>query len=113
MLTIFEQDELFINSELELFDALNRYAVKNCLLKSDTPADKEVTSVGTPTIYDAVKKIRFLTISGADFAAEPMKSNLISQQEKLAILSNLVASDAYYKMPDGFTLDTSVRGDRM
>lgn len=129
VMTIFEQDELFINSELELFDALNRYAVKNNLLpKSDedrkkftdvvsketesTSASKSFTQA--PTIYDAVRKIRYLTISGADFASEPMRSELLSQQEKLAILSNLVAStSAFYPMPEGFTQDNSVRGDRM
>lgn len=109
--TIFEQDELFISSELELFDALNRYAIKNNLIKVRTEEDEKTNA---PTVYGAVKKIRFLTISSEDFAGDPMKSEILSLHEKLAILSNLVAlNKAYYSMPEGFTLDTSVRGDRM
>lgn len=132
IITIFEQDELFINSELELFEALNGYAAKNNLLpKTEEDRKKMTSSVSKdslenipattkksipdpPTVFDAVKKIRFLTISGTDFAGEPMRSELLTQQEKLAILSNLVASNtAFYQMPEGFTQDTSVRGDRM
>lgn len=132
VITIFEQDELFITSELELFEALNGYAVKNNLMPKGEEDRKRLTSSVSkdsldnsppttkksipdpPTIFDAVKKIRFLTISSTDFAGEPMRSELLSQQEKLAILSNLVASNAaFYQMPDGFTQDTSVRGDRM
>lgn len=107
ILTIFEQEELFINSELELFEALNRYAVKNNLTKFVRTESKELT------VYDAIKKIRFLTISSEDFAVEPMKSELLSLDEKLAILSNIVAlGKAHYQMPEGFTVDTSVRADR-
>lgn len=122
IMTIFDQDELFINSELELFDALNRYAMKNNLLKSEEEKKKDGSNESSgssssfskaTTVYDAVRKIRFLTISSTDFASEPMKSELLSQQEKLAILSNLVANTAFYKFPEGFAQDTSVRGDRM
>lgn len=62
-----------------------------------------------PTIRDAVKKIRFLTLTPQQFAEGPARTNLLSQSEAFAILMNISTPNSVYPMPDGFTLNKNSR----
>lgn len=55
-------------------------------------------------IREAVKKIRFLTMTPQQFAEGPALSNLLQQKEALAIFIRISSShNADYPMPEGFT----------
>lgn len=62
-----------------------------------------------PTIRDAIKKIRFLTLTPQQFAEGPARTNLLSQSEAFAILMNISTPNSVYPMPDGFTLNKNSR----
>lgn len=62
-----------------------------------------------PTIRDAVKKIRFLTLTPQQFAEGPARTGLLSQSEAFAILMNISTPNSVYPMPDGFTLNKNSR----
>ncbi|CRL06976.1 CLUMA_CG020014, isoform A [Clunio marinus] len=62
-----------------------------------------------PTIRDAVKKIRFLTLTPQQFAEGPARTNLLSQSEAFAILMNISTPNSVYPMPDSFTLNKNPR----
>lgn len=62
-----------------------------------------------PTIRDAVKKIRFLTLTPQQFAEGPARTNLLSQAEAFAILMNISTPNSVYPMPEGFTLNKNSR----
>ncbi|KAJ8917550.1 hypothetical protein NQ315_005599 [Exocentrus adspersus] len=116
ILTVFDQDELNINSELELFSAISRYAarhnqssgVKVPRLDGIGNATSEANS-NHPTIRDAIMKIRFLTLSPQQFAEGPGKSSLLSESEKFAILMNICSPSVAVSMPEGFSSSTTAR----
>lgn len=62
-----------------------------------------------PTIRDAVKKIRFLTLTPMQFADGPARTNLLSQAEAFALLMNISTPNSVYPMPDNFTLNKNSR----
>jgi BTB And C-terminal Kelch len=132
IITILDQDDLNVDNELSLFFALNRFAEKHGL-RSDmdiTGSDEEANApiqvnveagpsnrpdppiqqrVQELTIRDAVKKIRFLTLSPQQFAEGPARTNLLSQSEAFAILMNISTPNSVYPMPDGFTMNKNSR----
>lgn len=62
----------------------------------------------SPTFRDAVKKIRFLTLSPKQFAENVPRTNLLSTTEAFAILMNISSSDIH-PMPDGYSISTKSR----
>ncbi|XP_034255790.1 BTB/POZ domain-containing protein 6-B-like isoform X1 [Thrips palmi] len=97
---VLDQDELNIDSELELFDALQRWAVRECARKGLSASDgKSLRSV----LHGTVGKIRFLTLSPSQFAERPAVSQLLSQDEAFAILMNISSPTLALSLPDGFT----------
>lgn len=58
---------------------------------------------GQPTIRDAIKNIRFLTLSPQEFAEGPGKSTLLSESEKFSILMNICSPSSNTAMPNGFS----------
>lgn len=108
VLTVFDQDELNINSELELFAAISRYAARHNQGTAHTSGDC-FNSPGQPCIRDAIKKVRFLTLSPQQFAESPGKSTLLSETEKFAILMNICSTSAGTPMPDGFSTSRVTR----
>lgn len=62
-----------------------------------------------PTIRDAVKKIRFLTLSPQQFAEGPARTGLLSQAEAFSILMNISTPNSVYPMPEGFTRNKNSR----
>lgn len=62
-----------------------------------------------PTFRDAVKKIRFLTLTPKEFAENVPRTNLLSQIEAFSILMNISSSNIH-PMPEGFSTNTKSRG---
>lgn len=59
-------------------------------------------------IKEALKKIRFLTLTPQQFAEGPARSNLLTQDESLAIFIN-ISSSSDYPMPEGFCVSRQKR----
>ncbi|XP_055615744.1 uncharacterized protein LOC129761917 isoform X2 [Toxorhynchites rutilus septentrionalis] len=161
IITILDQDVLNIDSELNLFWAINKYAEKHGLCasrnldanqsgidqdqaispQSPPTVDVEASSsnmqrnnnqnnVGgntdqqagppvpmgnagrqqeLPTIRDAIRRIRFLSLNPQQFAEGPARTNLLTQSEAFAILMNISTVNSCYPMPEGFTTNKSPR----
>ncbi|XP_066138611.1 BTB/POZ domain-containing protein 1 isoform X2 [Euwallacea fornicatus] len=102
VITVLEQEELNVNSELDLFAAICRYASRNNQIPGHASGEANSNS-GMPTIHDAIKKIRFLTLSPQQFADGPGKSNLLSESEKFSVLMNICSPSSNTPLPEGFT----------
>lgn len=106
LLVVFEQDELDINSEIELFLAAERWAKSECTRKGLDPTDSK--SLRT-VIENALTKIRFLTLTPQEFADGPGRSPLLMQNEAFSILMNISSSESKWPMPDGFSTNSQIR----
>lgn len=73
------------------------------------PQQQQQQRVQESTIRDAVKKIRFLTLTPQQFAEGPARTNLLSQSEAFAILMNISTPNSVYPMPEGFTMNKNSR----
>lgn len=160
IITILDQDVLNIDSELNLFWAINKYAEKHGLCASRNPdssqSNNDQDPVGSPqspptvdveagpsnvqravgnpsmplgndqqaapiplintnrqqelpTIRDAIRRIRFLSLNPQQFAEGPARTNLLTQSEAFAILMNISTSNSCYPMPEGFTTNKNPR----
>lgn len=160
IITILDQDVLNIDSELNLFWAINKYAEKHGLCASrnsdssqsnndqdpvDSPQSPPTVDVEAgpsnvqravgnpsmplgndqqaapiplintnrqqelPTIRDAIRRIRFLSLNPQQFAEGPARTNLLTQSEAFAILMNISTSNSCYPMPEGFTTNKNPR----
>ncbi|XP_037824639.1 BTB/POZ domain-containing protein 6-A-like [Lucilia sericata] len=102
MVFILDQDKLNINTELDLFNALRRLAIKKELLKDKDPPNTEQNSTQNSSEIDhsincenekwlkeAVRRIRFLTMTPQEFAEGPARSNLLDKQDIVHIFINL------------------------
>ncbi|KAJ8686524.1 hypothetical protein QAD02_022318 [Eretmocerus hayati] len=106
VLTVLDQDELLVSSELELFSALEKWAKAECNRKSlDLSDPKSMKSV----IGDALTKIRFLTLTPQQFAEGPGKSPLLAQHEAFHLLMNISSRNCDVPMPDNFSMCTQNR----
>ncbi|XP_028524664.1 uncharacterized protein LOC108002163 [Apis cerana] len=106
LLTVLEQEDLQINSEVELFIAVERWAKAECTRKSLDPNDgKSLKSV----IGNALSKIRFLSLSAQEFAEGPGMSPLLTQDETFAILMNTLCTGNKAPMPEGFSTNSHSR----
>ncbi|KAJ9589367.1 hypothetical protein L9F63_017419, partial [Diploptera punctata] len=105
---VLEQEELNISSELELFNAVQRWAARECVRKGLPPEDgKSLRSVLGPLIG----KIRFLTLTPSQFAEGPALSTLLMQDESFSILLNISSTSTPCKMPmpEGFSISREPR----
>lgn len=136
IITILDQDDLNVDSELSLFFALNRYAEKHGFRhdsiengSGDEAQEPELPLVNVEAgpssrpdqpppqpqrvqennIRDAVKKIRFLTLTPQQFADGPARTQLLSQSEAFAILMNISTTNSVYPMPEGFSMNKNSR----
>ncbi|XP_011153908.1 uncharacterized protein LOC105191868 [Harpegnathos saltator] len=106
LVTVLEQDNLQITSEIELFTAMERWAKAECSRKSlDIANGKSLKSV----IGDALSKIRFLSLTPQEFAEGPGMSPLLTQDEAFAILMNLLCTGNKTPMPEGFCTNSNSR----
>ncbi|XP_015609976.1 BTB/POZ domain-containing protein 2-like [Cephus cinctus] len=100
LLMIFDQDALKIYSEIELFNAVERWARAECIRKCLDPTDQKALK---SVIGNALAKIRFLTLTPQEFAEGPAKSPLLTQSEAFHILLNISSSEKTFIMPEGFS----------
>ncbi|XP_011504963.1 PREDICTED: BTB/POZ domain-containing protein 2-like isoform X1 [Ceratosolen solmsi marchali] len=108
IVTILDQEELHVSSELDLFNALEKWAKAECLRKSlDTSDLKFLKSV----IGDTLTKVRFLTLTPQEFAEGPGKSTMLTQQEAFALLMNISSPNSDEPMPEGFSLNAQSRAN--
>ncbi|XP_059613997.1 BTB/POZ domain-containing protein 6-B-like [Phlebotomus argentipes] len=96
--TILDQEYLSVDSELSLYYAISRYAEKH--------AGEESRS---RDIREALKRIRFLTLTPQQFAEGPGRSCLLTQTEAFAILMNISSPNSVCTMPEGFSTSRSTR----
>lgn len=75
---------------------------------STPPEDQRTSSTESPTLRDALKKIRFLLLSPKQFADNVPRTKLLETAESFAILMNISSSDAH-PMPDGFSMSRKTR----
>lgn len=73
------------------------------------PVQQQQQIQTSPTIRDAIKKIRFLTLNPQQFADGPARTSLLSQSEAFVILMNISTPNSVYPMPEGFTLNKNPR----
>ncbi|XP_017757652.1 PREDICTED: BTB/POZ domain-containing protein 2-like isoform X2 [Eufriesea mexicana] len=107
VLTVLDQEELHISSELELFNALESWAKAECIRKYLDPNNgKCLKSV----IGNALSKIRFLSLDAKSLAHGPGISLLLTQDEIFSLLMNNLGSG--HKIPEGFTIIKQNRGTR-
>ena len=64
-----------------------------------------------PTVRDAVKKIRFLTLTPQQFAEGPARTSLLTQSEAFSILMNISTPSSVYPMPENFTINKNLRNN--
>ncbi|XP_076633011.1 BTB/POZ domain-containing protein 2 [Colletes latitarsis] len=106
VLTVLEQENLQINSEIELFYAVESWAKAECVRKSlDANDGKFLRSV----IGNALFKIRFLSLSPQEFAEGPGMSLLLTKDEAFAILMNILCTRNKAPMPEGFSTNAHNR----
>lgn len=105
LICILEQDTLSIDSEMEAFEMVSRYATHNGLtIDSVSPLDANKNEKGG-TLTDVMKQIRFLSMKPKEFALKPLLSNLLTAEQKTAIIGKLLLpSDAFQAFPVGFSL---------
>ncbi|XP_076221047.1 BTB/POZ domain-containing protein 2-like isoform X2 [Nomia melanderi] len=102
ILTVLKENYLQINSEIELFNAVECWAKAECARKLLDPDDrKSIRSV----IGNALSKLRFLTLSPREFAEGPAMSLLLIQEEAFPILMNILCTCKKPSMPEGFSLN--------
>ncbi|XP_075212363.1 BTB/POZ domain-containing protein 6-B-like [Lycorma delicatula] len=106
LLAILDQDKLNIDSEMQLFNAVHKWAVAECKRK-EMPADNSdsLRSIALP----AVQKLRFLTMKPSEFSTIPAKSQLLQQSEAFAILMNLCSDKENFPMPVSFSTSITPR----
>lgn len=106
IMTILDQDELHISSEIDLFNAVEKWAKAECSRKSLDPTDPKLLRSVTGS---ALTKIRFLTLTPQEFAEGPGKSLLLTQAEAFALLMNISSHSSEKPMPEGFSLMIQTR----
>lgn len=93
---IMKCENLNVQGEGLLFEALNKYAIKNGYSSKD--------------VDGMLKEIRFLTIGVEEFNEKVMWSGLVTDTEKLAILNTKLSENrAVYRYPEGFSRNLNVR----
>lgn len=103
LLTILNQKGLNIDSELTLFKLLDDFATGElCIVDLDKDSHSK--------LVQEARKIRYLTMSIEEFNQGPMRSNLLTEHEKLCILNVLYCGNkSAYEYPVGFTKSTILR----
>lgn len=104
VLDILDNDRLSFPSELELFNALERYVTANCPICNDDKVDEN-------SFYrKAVKKVRFQLMTPNQFSSGPAKSKMLLQHEKYPILLSISSGNVKeHPMPCGFSVSTTNR----
>lgn len=109
-MAILEQNSLNIDSELDLYQAVETWCKSECTRQQLDPSDqKNLRSV----VGEALFKIRFLTLTPKEFAEGPGQSCLLTQEESFAILMNISSSVNTVRMPKDFDTSKNTRNEPM
>ncbi|XP_065335991.1 uncharacterized protein LOC135936913 [Cloeon dipterum] len=81
------QDDLNVQSEVEVFEAVARWGLMQVINSGKTPTTPELIreKIGP----DVFRQIRFLTMTGTEFARTHTSTQLLSYEEGLAVLLNI------------------------
>ncbi|KAF0298472.1 BTB/POZ domain-containing protein 2 [Amphibalanus amphitrite] len=105
LIAILEQDYLNITSELDIFNVLVRWSRKECQRRP-----LEVNAVNQRMVLgDALYRVRYLTMNATTFANGPAVSGLLSPEESLAIVMNIL-TPGKWPLPDHLDGSTLPRG---
>lgn len=96
LVTILNEESLNIHSEIYLFNALRNYMNENY-------------GFDLSKIQQTIRKIRFLTMTSEQFSNAPMKSNLLTDSEKLSISTILLDKNSVGELPEGFSNNKNMR----
>ena len=94
-LLILVKEEVLSLGEAELFDAVKRWAARQC-------AQREMESTGPnmrQVLTSVIAHIRFLTMTSEEFATSPAVSGVLTEAECLAVLMNLSSRDKWPMPP--------------
>ncbi|XP_037085855.1 BTB/POZ domain-containing protein 2-like [Pollicipes pollicipes] len=95
LIAILEQNYLNVGSELDIFNMLVRWSRKECQRRPlDINPDNQRMVLG-----DALYRVRYLTMNGQTFANGPAVSGLLTQEESLAIVMNIL-TPGKWPLPD-------------
>ncbi|XP_019889176.2 BTB/POZ domain-containing protein 2 [Ooceraea biroi] len=109
LLTVLDQENLKISSEIELFTAVEKWAKSECCRKCLDPANREDLRF---VIGDAFSKLRFLSLTPQEFATGPALSPMFSQDEAFSILLNICTDDkTIVPVPEGFCTISNSRAN--
>ncbi|XP_058446297.1 BTB/POZ domain-containing protein 2-like [Malaya genurostris] len=110
VITILNQNELSVPSEIDLFKAVKQYAARNGISRAEQKYVKKVKKDG-PTILDALHRIRFRVIADSnELAREFLGTELLTKSEVATILLCVSLKEAkHYVMPEGFSSSLNPR----
>uniref|UniRef100_A0A336LSX7 CSON015028 protein n=1 Tax=Culicoides sonorensis TaxID=179676 RepID=A0A336LSX7_CULSO len=91
---IFTMDDLIIDSEVELFKALEKWIQLHM----------QIVSTELAAIKEVIYEIRFMSMTPKEFAEVVAHSDLLTANEKLGFLSNIVSEKSSVPLPPGFTM---------
>ncbi|XP_043287448.1 BTB/POZ domain-containing protein 6-B-like isoform X2 [Venturia canescens] len=102
---LFQQNQLAIDSEIQLYDGLLAWARAKCQRKGFSDDQNSLRSV----VGDLITKIRFLTLTPAQFADGPGKGEILTNDEILALIMKISSSRSIRPIPEGFSEDKNHR----
>ncbi|XP_073941316.1 BTB/POZ domain-containing protein 6-like isoform X2 [Choristoneura fumiferana] len=131
MITVFSLEHLNVDSELDLFEAVTRFAKPLGKRQAELPSNEKVLNVDSSlealfpilsgsdarpenskklTIRSAIEQIRFLTLSPQQFAEVPvLRPPLLTESEAFAVLMNISSSRSDVPLPRGFSTSREPR----
>ncbi|KAI8427414.1 hypothetical protein MSG28_001963 [Choristoneura fumiferana] len=105
MITVFSLEHLNVDSELDLFEAVTRFAKPLGKRQAELPSNEKKL-----TIRSAIEQIRFLTLSPQQFAEVPvLRPPLLTESEAFAVLMNISSSRSDVPLPRGFSTSREPR----
>lgn len=125
---IYTMDDLIIDSEIELFKALEKWiqlhieivSTGKCVVMCvcDTRPDLNNWNIlcvwnfsyictEVAAIKELIYEIRFMSMTANEFAETVAHSDLLTANEKLGFLSNIVSEKSAVPLPPGFTMKRS------
>ncbi|XP_063225573.1 uncharacterized protein LOC134532721 isoform X2 [Bacillus rossius redtenbacheri] len=84
---ILKQTHLKVTSEMDVFSAALRWASAACKTKNVAVTGKNLRS----TLGEAIRHIRFLSMTNKEFAGSPCESGVLTEQEKADVFQRLTA----------------------
>ncbi|KAG8223255.1 hypothetical protein J437_LFUL001531 [Ladona fulva] len=98
LVTLLEQENLAVTSELILFEAVTRWAGRECQRRGLTPSGENLRTVlGS----EPLRLLRLLTLTPSQLASGPAISTLLTRDEAFALLLEASAPRESADLPEG------------